>query len=81
MKDELHKNIAEYVNQVGADVATDIAAKSIQGLLFDSGNTAVGLDNLLLAMIKFQVEVMIYLKADRERVDELVLEFSKEILG
>lgn len=81
MKDELHKNIAVYVQQVGADIAAEIATKSIPGLMFDSGNTLVGIDNLLLAMVKFQVEVLIYLKADRERVEELVLDFSKEIIG
>ena len=80
MKEKLTKNIAKYVEAVGADTAEEIARKSIPGLLFDGGNV-VGIDNLIMAMVKFQIEVLVYLRADRDKVDELVIDFAKEAAG
>lgn len=78
--EKLHKNIERYVQSIGAEQAEEVALKSIPGLLCDI-NTVVPVDSMILAMIKFQVEVLIYLRSDEEDVNRILIDFSKEAAG
>lgn len=75
---ELHNNIARYVEKVGIDKAESVAVEAIKQSLYDMAHMIVGIDNLYMAMVTFQVEVLKYLRCDPERVDELCILFSKE---